>query len=551
MKVYERLAAAFKAEGVTHTFGMMGDANMHWMNALGELGGVRMLEVRHEGVALGMADGWARETRTPGVCTTTCGPGLTQLASALMVASRASSPIVTFCGEHPMRDQDYHQKFDQAAFAAACEAGFVRVATPEYADEAVRKAFYLAKLESRPIILSAPIDIQEATIDDDDSYVPSATLLPSHRLLHADLQTLEEAASIIFSAKRPVIVVGCGAIASGAGEAVQALGKRIGALIATSLRAKNWMADKDYHAGVSGLYATKTAIEYFEEADVVIAVGASMNRYTTEHGYLYPNARYIHLDQKAHVLMGMGRSADCYLQTDARVGIEALDALLAKRGFSNTGYRDGNVLERLANQYEDNGTLIIEPGTMDPRLLCRALDEVVPENVGLVLGSGAHAGFSVMNFTRPRSFVHATHFFGCIGQMFPAAMGMIQATGNKPLMLIDGDASTMMHLSDFDTAVRYKMPLLLVVFNDQALGAEYQKMVAQNMNAALSAIPTPDIGYVARALGGRGVMATTVDEVRAAAAEWVKNPGPMIIDARISRKAISLKHRRLLYGKDE
>lgn len=551
MKVYERLAVAFKAEGVTHTFGMMGDGNMHWMNALSDLGGVRMLEVRHEGVALGMADGWARETRTPGVCTTTSGPGVTQLASALMVAARARSPVVVFCGESPMRDQDHHQRFDHAAFAAACETGFIRIATPEYADEAVRKAFYLAKSESRPIMLSVPMDIQQETLDDDDPYVPSATLFQSHRLIHPDLRALEDAADIIAGARKPVIVAGSGAIAAGAGEAIQSLGKRIGALIATSLRAKNWMADTDYHAGVSGLYATKTAIELFEDADVVIAVGASMNRYTTEHGYLYPNARYVHLDQKPHVLMGMGRSADCYLQTDARVGVDALNKLLEKRGFSCPGYREGDVMQRLANQYEDNGELNIEPGTIDPRPLCQALDELVPGDVGLVLGSGAHAGFSVMNFTRPRSFVHATHFFGCIGQMFPAAMGMIQATGNKPLMLIDGDAATMMHLSDFDTAVRYKMPLLLVVLNDQALGAEYQKMVAQNMNAALSAIPTPDIGDVARALGGRGVLATTVDEVRAAAAAWVRDPGPMIIDARISRNAISLKHRRLLYGKDE
>lgn len=551
MKVYERLAQAFKGEGVTHIFGMMGDGNMYWMDALDKLGGVQMLEVRHEGVGLGMADGWARETHTPGVCTATCGPGVTQLATALVTAARAQSPLVAFCGEYPGRDQDYIQKYDQAPFAAACEAGFVRVATPEYADEAVRKAFYLAKLESRPIMLSVPMDVQQAKFEDDDAYVPSSTLFPSPRLVRADAQALEEAADIIVSAKKPVIVVGRGAIWSGAGEAVQSLGKRIGALIATSLRAKNWMADKEYHAGISGLYATKTAIQLFEEADVVIAVGASMNRYTTEHGYLYPNARYIHLDPKPHVMMGMGRSANCYLQTDARVGVEALDALLAKRSFRSTGYRSGEVLERLANQYEDRTEFDIEPGTMDPRPLCRALDEIVPQHIGLLTGSGASAGFSTMNFTRPRPFVHAAQFFGCIGQMLPAAMGIIQATGNKPLMLVEGDASTMMHLSDFDTAVRYKMPLLVVVLNDQALGSEYQKMVAHKMDAMLSTIPTPDIGGVARAFGGRGILATTVEEVRAGAAEWVKNPGPMIIDARISRNAITLAHRRVLYGKDE
>ena len=550
MKVYERLASAFKGEGVTHIFGMMGDGNMYWMEALDKIGGVNLLEVRHEGVGLGMADGWARQTHTPGVCTATCGPGVTQLATALVTAARAESPIVAFVGEYPGTDQDYIQRFDQARFAAACEAGFVRVTTPDYADEAVRKAFYLARLESRPVLLSAPMDIQQKPFEDDDPYKPSSTLF-STRTVRADPGALEEAADIIAGSKKPVIVVGRGARWSGAGDAVLKLGKRTGALIATTLRAKNWLADNEYHAGISGLYATKTAIQLFEEADCVIAVGASMNRYTTEHGYLYPNARYVHLDSKPHVMMGMGRSADIYLQTDAKAGVEDLDNLLAKRSHKSTGYRTGEVLERLGNQYEDRTQFDIGAGEIDPRQVCRVLDETVPGTIGLLTGSGASAGFSTMTFQRPRPFVHAAQFFGCIGQMLPAAMGMCAATGNKPTLLVDGDASTMMHISDFDTAVRYKMPILAVVLNDQALGSEYQKMVAHKMKAELSTVATPNIGEIAKSMGGRGRLATTAEEVRAAAAEWVANPGPMIIDARISRNAITLAHRRVLYGKDE
>ena len=385
MKVYERMARAFAAEGVTHLFGMMGDGNMYWMDALDKVGGVKMLEVRHEGVGLGMADGWARHTHTPGVCTATCGPGVTQLATALVTAARAESPIVAFVGEYPSTDQEYIQRFDQSRFAAACEAGFVRVHTPDYADEAVRKAFYLAKLESRPILLSAPMDVQQKPFEDDEPYKPSSTLLPK-RTVRADPGALEEAADIIAGAKKPVIVVGRGAMWSGAGDAVIKLGERIGALVATTLRAKNWLADKEYHAGISGLYATRTAIQLFEEADVVIAVGASMNRYTTEHGYLYPNARYVHLDSKPHVVMGGGGSADCYVQTDAKAGVEALNELLAKRNAKSTGYRTGEVMERLSNHYEDRTQFEIEPGSMDPREVCRVVDETVPGDVGLLTG---------------------------------------------------------------------------------------------------------------------------------------------------------------------
>ena len=164
MKVYQRLAAAFAAEGATHVFGLMGDGNMCWINELDTLG-VKMLEVRHEGVGLGMADGWARATHTPGICTTTCGPGVTQLATALVTASRASSAIVAFVGEFPTNDDQYHQRLDQESFATGCETGFVRLTSPDVTDDVVRKAFFLARTESRPIMLSCPIDIQEMDFD--------------------------------------------------------------------------------------------------------------------------------------------------------------------------------------------------------------------------------------------------------------------------------------------------------------------------------------------------------------------------------------------------
>ncbi len=549
MKVYQRLASAFKAEGVSHVFGIMGDGNMYWMHELDKLG-VKLLEVRHEGAGLGMADGWARSTHTPGVATATCGPGVSQLATALLTASRAQSPLVAFCGEHPTSDDEYNQRLDQARFAAGCETGFVRVATPDGADDAVRKAFYLAQLESRPIMLSAPMDVQQKEFDDDDPYKPSSTLLPP-RAVRPDPAMLEQAAAIVAGSKKPVIVVGRGAKWSGAGDAVLKLAGRIGALVATSLMVKTWLSEDEYHVGVSGTYATRTAMQLFEEADCVIGVGASLNRYTTEHGYLYPNARYVHMDSKPHVMMSGGRSADCYLQTDARAGVEALESLLAKRSFKQTGFRTGEVKERLVNALDDRTQFPLEPGTADPRPVCLALDEMVPAEYGLYTGSGATAGFSNILFSRRRPVVLASHFFGCIGQMMPAAMGAVAAAGNKPGLLVDGDASIMMHLAEFETMVRYGMPLLIVVMNNQALGSEYYKLDVHKMKAELATISTPDLGAVATAMGGRGRLARSVEDVRAAVAEWVARPGPMMIDVRISRSVVTLPYRRIHYGKDE
>jgi thiamine pyrophosphate-dependent acetolactate synthase large subunit-like protein len=95
------------------------------------------------------------------------------------------------------------------------------------------------------------------------------------------------------------------------------------------------------------------------------------------------------------------------------------------------------------------------------------------------------------------------------------------------------------------------MPLLIVVMNNEALGSEYYKLDAHKMKAELATIPTPDLGAVARAFGGRGRLARSIEDVHAGAAEWVAKPGPMMIDARISRSVVTLPYRRIHYGGDD
>jgi thiamine pyrophosphate-dependent acetolactate synthase large subunit-like protein len=549
MKVYQRLAQSFKAEGTSAVFGIMGDANMYWYSELDKLG-VQLVEVRHEGAGLGMADGWARATHTPGIASTTCGPGTSQLATALLVAARAESPLVAFCGEHPTVDDGYNQRLNQGRFAEACETAFVRMNSAESADDVVRKAFYIARLESRPVMFSCPMDLQQKNWEDDEPYQPSSTIMPK-RASGPDADSLKRAVDIISKAKKPVIVAGRGARWSGAGEAILKLAERTGALVATSLMAKTWLSKDPFHIGVSGLYATKTAIELLQESDCVIGVGASLNRYTTEHGYLYPNAKFVHLDVKPHVLMGNSRSSDVYIQTDAKLGVEALEAALAKESFKQTGYRTAEVKKKLVGHFQDRKEYPIEDDKVDPREVVTTLDEVVPDTMSLLTGSGASAGFSNILFTKERPLVMASHFFGCIGQMMPAAMGAVVASGYKPHVLVDGDASVMMHLAEFDTMVRYKMPLLIVVLNNEALGSEYYKLDVHKMDKELSVIKTPDLGAVAKAFGGKGKLATSIEDVQKAAQEWVANPCPMIIDARIERAVVTLPYRRIHYGSDE
>ncbi len=154
-----------------------------------------------------------------------------------------------------------------------------------------------------------------------------------------------------------------------------------------------------------------------------------------------------------------------------------------------------------------------------------------------------------MLMLRQRSFVIAQHHFGCIGQGMTTAMGAIAATG-WPAFTIEGDAGFMMHLAELETAARYNLPLLVVVMNDEAVGAELHKSKAVGLDERLAMISTPDLGAVARSLGATGSLARTVDELTQGTREWVDDPRPALIDVRISRTVLSIPYRRAFYGED-
>jgi thiamine pyrophosphate-dependent acetolactate synthase large subunit-like protein len=546
VKVYEALARAFADEGTTAVFDMMGDANMYWLNALSQLG-VGIYDVRHEGAGLAMADGWARVSGAPGVCSTTSGPGTTQLATTMVVAGRARTPLVAFCGDTATGHYDA-QHFDQERFAAAIEAGFVRLDAPGRAYDCVREAFTLARRESRPVLLSVPSDVQQEPFDGDPAYTPSsaATL---DLAAAPDPARLQEAAGMIADATRPLLLVGRGAVQSGARDVVLRVAERTGALLATTLLAKNWLDDAKYHAGIAGGYGTRTARALMRQADLVLVAGASVSPYTSDGGELFRDARIVQIDTRPDLVMGDGRTADCLLRGDARLTLEELERILETRGFRATGFRTPEVESDFATAFDDPATFELEPGTVDPREACLVLDDVMPPEFGLVLGSGQQIRFATMLLRRQRPFVVAQHHFGCIGQGLTTAIGAVIATG-MPAFLVEGDGGMMMHLAEFETAVRYRLPLLVVVMNDEALGAELHKSAAVGLDPELAKISTPDLGAVGTALGGRGALVRSIDELRAAAGEFAARPGPMLVDVRISRRVLSIPYRRMFHGED-
>ena len=322
---------------------------------------------------------------------------------------------------------------------------------------------------------------------------------------------------------------------------------RICALTATSLVAKG-VLNGDFHAGISGMFSTRAVMQLFEEADCVIAAGASLNPHTIEGGLLYPNAKIIHINTEPTVLMGNDREAHCYVQGDARVTLELLDNALQVFDFKEN-FRTPAVRKILLNADRDAAEYEIEAGTIDPRVVSRVIDDKLPADVGVAIGVGHSFAFPVMIMNKPRVLHEFVNGFGSIGQTLPTAIGMAVAL-NKPFALIEGDGGAMQNIQELDTVSRLGLKLLFIVQNDQGLGAEYHKLKASGLDPQLANVRSPDFGALARGFGCRGRVVRTADELAAGIDEFMAGEGPMVLDVRISKNVVNITYRRMLYGED-
>ncbi|MEQ8366287.1 MAG: thiamine pyrophosphate-binding protein, partial [Roseicyclus sp.] len=177
-KLFDILAQAFLQEDVSTCFALLGDANMNFATRLAE-GGCGMIYVRHEHCAVAAAMAYARKSGEVGVATVTCGPGLTQLMTALPAAVRANIPLVVFAGEAPLKAAWYNQAIDQAPFVAATGSAYQSLHHPEGMPTAIRDAFVQARRERRPVVLGVPFDLQNRPwIGPVTLPTPSRDLLP-------------------------------------------------------------------------------------------------------------------------------------------------------------------------------------------------------------------------------------------------------------------------------------------------------------------------------------------------------------------------------------
>jgi acetolactate synthase I/II/III large subunit len=542
--IYQALAEAFAAEGVDTHFTLMGDGNMHWVSAMQNLDGMSTFSARHEHCACAMAMGYHLATGKIGVASVTCGPGLTQIMTALTTASRGRIPMVVFAGEAPINAKWYNQAVEQAPFVEASEARYIAAHSPQRMYQYVREAFHYARHERRPVVLGVPYDLQKQPLPNLGAYQTSTAVMPHVEPTPPHPHQVDQVVEKLMRAKCPVILGGRGALFSGAVAEIEQVGELSGALFATTLLARGMFDHSPFSLGVSGGFARDIAREMGAKADLVVTFGSSLNYYTIDSGTMFPNAEVVQVDTAPLGLAFGMKSGDLHLAADAKLTAIAIAEKLRARGKTAANVRSAELARRIKEEPADAAEFAVEPGTLDPRRAIEELDRVIPKDFDTVSGSGHQSYFhSVMRGRKAENY-HAIRAFGAIGNGISYATGVAAARKNGRVVLFEGDGGFLMHIQELEMIARHKIKLLFCILNDGAYGAEIHKLRADGVDESGSVFGYTDLAAIAKGFGLRGTNVTDVSQFKSLFEAYEKQDKAEVWNIHISDRVVSPNTRR-------
>ena len=540
-RVYDILARVAAQEDPDACFALLGDANMNFATRLTEAG-CQMIYVRHEHCAAAAAMAYARKTGKIGLVTVTCGPGLTQLMTALPAAVRARIPMVIVAGEAPLKTAWYNQAIDQAPFVAATGAAYHALHWPARMPTALRDAFVQARRERRPVVVGLPFDLQDLPWEGaDDLPPPSHALVPTVSAIAPTEEELSRAVGEIDAAQRIVVMAGMGAVEAGAGPACRALASACDALLATSLPARGLFHHDPFSIGIAGGFSSELARDCLGQAELILAVGCSLAKHNSDAGKLWPSARVLQIDVDP-ITQNQGQIvAQSHIRADARLAAEDLAAKLRPRP---PLWRSDALAEKIRTAPPDSAEFDADPGLHDPRDVVEALNAALPRAWELVNSSGHCSYYTAQMPGRPNEQFLTIREFGAIGNGISFGMGVAVARPDTPVVLFDGDVSLLMHVEELETIVRHNLNLLIIVLNDGAYGSEIHKLRAEGLSDAGAVFERTDFAAIARGFGAGGETIRDLAQLPDLIARYDREGGAAVWDIPISDKIMSPVIRR-------
>jgi acetolactate synthase I/II/III large subunit len=566
VKVYRGIARLLHAAGVTTVFGVMGDGNMHWLSEYAGLPGARWCPAWHEAGAVGMADGYAvaagraaeinfggRTTgsgeTTVGVATVTMGPGVAQALGALTAAVRTRSPVLVITAEPAHVTPPNSQDIDQRSWAATAGAHYWLITNPD--DIGVTLADALASARSgEPGVVAIATELMERELDWQSAAAAMARPQQTRasRAGAAQDEGLCTAAQLLTGSKRPLVLLGRGAVAGYAIPAAVELGRRIGAGFLSTVPAKGCIAGfrDPFDLGLAGTMAHPAARELAASADVVLVIGAALDSHNTAGGSFFRGAELIRIDNRAPAELWQPGWPVTEITSGSAAAVAQLGRLLPAD--IRPGLRTPATERLLASEPARRAALAADQSAegLNPWAVIAAIDSAVPDDAHIVTGVGHFWYFAAPYISaRPGRSFHFGYGFGLIGQGVPLGAGAAVAAladgrPGRVTVAIEGDGSFLMNLQELQSAVRFGTDLLVLVLNNEAYGSEFHKLGLAGLDPDAGSFPHPvDISQVARALGAASRRVRTTAELRAGLAAFSRSSGVRVLDIAIARSVMS------------
>ena len=534
--VFQILAEDIHALGVRTVFGLMSDDTAVFAVTLDGLG-VKFVGARHENNAIAMAEGYAYATGELGVAVIGRGPATANGLHAAVAASRMGSRVLVIYGDAAVGGgavngigPDYKGFNAQAVLGAAGLTCFTAASAAT-----ARQTLADAVAAASPGALAAlllPTNVQMANVE---VWGPAAArLIPAGEPAAARQQSIDSAAALLSKSRRPVIVAGLGAHRAGAKEALQTLAEKIGALLMTSARGKDMFHGHPYNLGILGSFSHTMGRRMMDQADCVLVFGAGLNFLTMSFGASVPPVPIIQVDTvRAHI--GRWTTADVAVVGDARRVAEQLLAALPGRRSSEKPFHTAESLATIAGfdvarDFEAAHT----PRTVDPRALGVELDGLLPRERNVVYDAGNFLGILPYLTVPTPDHLKMTSEFASIGLGFGTALGVAKGRPRVPTVLVIGDGGFLMTMSELETVSREDIPLIIVLMNDCAYGAELHFLALRKLPVGKSVFPDVEFAAVAEAFGFQAYTIRSLDDLRALGPVLGKPDGPILLDCKVN-----------------
>ncbi|MFE6963907.1 thiamine pyrophosphate-binding protein [Agromyces sp. NPDC057679] len=530
------------AAHVDHVFGVMGNGNAYFLDALERETDAAFTAVRHEAGGVVAADAHYRASKRLAAATSTYGAGFTNTLTSLAEAAQARVPLVLVVGDEPTSGRRPWD-VDQIALASAVGARTYTVGRTD-APATTVIAIEHALSYRVPVVLALPYDV--AAAEAGPFVAAPAPRHPDPLDPAGEFATgvIGELADALAGASRPFLLAGRGAWLADAGEALGELAAATGAITASTALGRGVFPDARYDLGVTGGFGAEGAMELVREADVAVVFGASLNQFTMRFGDLFaPGTRVFQVDvapSATHPHVGG------YLRADAGVVARALVTELSVTGAASSGWREQVDVGALrAYPAPERADGLADDGRLDPRAVALRVAELLPEDRVVVSDGGHFIGWANMYWpvASPDRMMMVGTAFQSIGQGFPSVAGAAAAKPESTIVLTSGDGGGLMALADLETAVRTAGGRgVAVIWNDAAYGAEVNLYGLKGLAEGPMLIPEADFAAAAAAFGAEGVVVRELGDLEALAA-WAARPVDerrfLLLDCRISGTVIA------------